>query len=865
MIWSYGRAGIALAALLTMLTAHPLRAQTGTSPSAGTQPKQAAMTGYIAADSPPYRIEWTGTGGTFVQHAYAKEPEKHFPLTYLHTQAGPTGYSKHLAWYLARDSDGFNLLWLYLDDSGTDFGCWLYQYPSNRLTYLKFQGKYRFNPPAAIPAANFMDGLSLRHPPRYTGTDFTFRDWTRESGTLPRLELFSPPLEGPIVGTSAPPSPTVKPQTPVRTLTSLQVSPLHQIQVGDANGWRTGGWRELHCLAFDPADDPYYLILYSNETSGFVVDIRRAQTYTVNFGEKVKFSEGVSVSAVVDHNEGQGELRVRRSEPHDFNLRSVQKHVNPYTEVVLTAEFQGPNGKKIFLPGYWENGNSWNIRFAPQLIGDWTWVTRSNDPDLNGQLGSFECIAVDGNEPSFFSIHPERAYRHHFGTTEGKQVLPFALRDPAFLTDSAVVPTPAPTSPDAAAPLPATFTAFQKRLEALSGMGVNRLIGGYLLGNDAAGMARQANEGGTAFLDSSLDRPNPEFFRWMDQRIVACNAHDIVPDIGFGWPSSGMFQKYSDVQLRRFWLYILARYASYDISWNLFGDEAAPLDEETENRIASFAELTHLYDPNHHPLTVMMKGAEYPPLRVPTPPVKAGSRPAADAVAAPPDAAPVPVFPHRPWLDYVTLVGGNANALDYLYSQNRPIVVLARSGLPMKEEKVSLDITRRWMWETRLRGGYWSGNLPVTTPLSNLELKMETDCAKFFRQTRWWRLEPHPEMLTGKEETPAEHRRRRKAEEDNIKAAEEAGMPVPPTSAGETKSLKGPSFLLADPGHEYVVYLEKGGYVTLDLLEATGHIRFTWFNPRTGEFQEQPPVLGGGYSTFIAPDKEDWILYLSRR
>ena len=71
-------------------------------------------------------------------------------------------------------------------------------------------------------------------------------------------------------------------------------------------------------------------------------------------------------------------------------------------------------------------------------------------------------------------------------------------------------------------------------------------------------------------------------------------------------------------------------------------------------------------------------------------------------------------------------------------------------------------------------------------------------------------------------------------------------------------------FVLADPSHEYVIYFEHGGTATLDLLEATGHVKVMWLNPRTGESQESPSIIGGSYRSFIAPDSKDWVLYLSR-
>ncbi len=868
MIGRFGRTGIVQAGIALVMATGFAPAQTVVGAQTSPAAKPPAMVGYIAADSAPYRLEWTGSGGTFVQHKYAQEPEKRLPMDYLHTQAGPTGYSKHLAWFITRDNDTFNILWLYLDDAGTDFGCWLYKYPSNQLTYLRFTGKYRFTPPAMTPAPNLLDGVLLHRPPRYIGPDFTFRDWTRENGTLSHLALFLPPPEGPVVGTTAVSPSGAPPKAPDRVLNSLRVQPLHQIRVGEANGWRNGGWQELHGLAFDSADDPYYLILYSNETTGFVVDIKHAQTYTANFGAKVQFSADNSGALQSDHSEGQGNLRVRRYDWHDFALHSTQKHVNAYTEVNLLGEFVGPNGKKILIPGFWDSGNRWNLRFSPGLIGDWTWHVRSNDPDLEGQGGSFECVALDGNERAFFGVHPNRSYRRHFATRDGKPVFPMALHDPVFnatpeeLRANGSQPAAAAEAEDAA--IPASFAAFQKRVSAWAFRGVNRFVGGYLLDHDGFMAKTQANEGGPPFLDSNLDRPNPEFFHWMDRRIAYCIEHGIVPDIGLGWPSGGMFQNYTDVQLRRLWLSVLARYASMDVSWNLFGYDGQPLPAATENRITAFAELTHLYDPGHHALTVMQRGPVGLEYRI----IEDAHALGAAGQKLPPVAVPAgpPLIPtgDYPWLDYLTLVGGNGRSLDPFADLDKPIVVWEDNGLPGKREAISPDITRRWLWETRMRGGYWVGSANSAAAADDPDVKMALDCAKFFRQTKWWRLEAHPEMLTGKEETPAERRQRKKIEEAALKAAGVGQSPDPALPPGVAKKPSGPLFLLADPGRAYVAYLERGGFITLDLLEMPGHIKFIWFNPRTGKSEEQPVLQGGDYTTFVAPDNDDWVLYLSR-
>lgn len=70
---------------------------------------------------------------------------------------------------------------------------------------------------------------------------------------------------------------------------------------------------------------------------------------------------------------------------------------------------------------------------------------------------------------------------------------------------------------------------------------------------------------------------------------------------------------------------------------------------------------------------------------------------------------------------------------------------------------------------------------------------------------------------------------------------------------------------LADPGRVYVVYLESGGMVSVDLSGVTGALAAQWMDPRTGARTAVPGgASGGGVRSFTSPGAGDWVLYLSR-
>ncbi len=70
----------------------------------------------------------------------------------------------------------------------------------------------------------------------------------------------------------------------------------------------------------------------------------------------------------------------------------------------------------------------------------------------------------------------------------------------------------------------------------------------------------------------------------------------------------------------------------------------------------------------------------------------------------------------------------------------------------------------------------------------------------------------------------------------------------------------------ANPGKEYVVYLEEGGRVELDLTDESGTLEARWYNPRTGEYSG-PKNRGNetGPIAFSSPTQgphKDWVLHV---
>ncbi len=70
----------------------------------------------------------------------------------------------------------------------------------------------------------------------------------------------------------------------------------------------------------------------------------------------------------------------------------------------------------------------------------------------------------------------------------------------------------------------------------------------------------------------------------------------------------------------------------------------------------------------------------------------------------------------------------------------------------------------------------------------------------------------------------------------------------------------------ASPGEEYVVYLEEGGDIQLDLSEAAENLIAQWYNPRTGEYNGPAiEIQDGDPNQFSSPSQGtsiDWVLHV---
>lgn len=103
--------------------------------------------------------------------------------------------------------------------------------------------------------------------------------------------------------------------------------------------------------------------------------------------------------------------------PAEISFTAASAPPSP-ASVLFSATFTGPGGARYDVPGFWDGGSTWKVRFAPPVPGAWSYETRceaSDDrvtktqvrtiatvPDgLAGRRGQLAAGPASGDNPLF--------------------------------------------------------------------------------------------------------------------------------------------------------------------------------------------------------------------------------------------------------------------------------------------------------------------------------------------------------------------------------------------------------------------------------------------------------------------------------
>ncbi|MEM7660223.1 MAG: DUF4038 domain-containing protein [Bacteroidota bacterium] len=246
---------------------------------------------------------------------------------------------------------------------------------------------------------------------------------------------------------------------------------------------------------------------------------------------------------------------------HELTFTSQETYEHPlYDLKEFSATFTAPSGRLRTVQGFWDGGNTFRVRFAPNEIGTWRYTTTcSNESDegLHNQSGSFECVETE----SPLAIYQQGGLLHQEGTYH----LAHEDGTPFFWT--------ACTAWNGA--LKSTDEEWRTYLQHRVNHGYNviQLVTTQWRGCD------QNSQGQVAYSGQGRLEVHPEFFQHLDQKMDQVNEFGLIaaPVLLWALPvgqgrelSPGYSLPLEEaVKLAR---YIIARYQGHQVAWMLGGD-----------------------------------------------------------------------------------------------------------------------------------------------------------------------------------------------------------------------------------------------------------------------------------------------------
>ncbi len=460
-------------------------------------------------------------------------------------------------------------------------------------------------------------------------------------------------------------------------------------------------------------------------------------------------------------------------------------------QVAFSADITGPNGIKLSVPGFFDGDGTWKLRISPTAEGAWSLTTHSAVTDLDNQHVEFVCVA-NPSTAIHGGLHVDPDHPHQFIFEDGAHYFPLGYEcDWLWALDS--------TDPELK-----TLNPF---LDKITGSGFNFIIlnayahdtswrKGKTADEDFGPPPLYAWEGSNEKPDFS--RFNLAYWQHYDRMMNAMYRRGIVAHVlmrvynkQVKWPANGSPE---DDQYYR-WL--IARYSAYpNITWDLAKEAQYEKDMTYKTGRMRFIREN---DPYHRLLTIHDDHMAY----------NEGTY--NDLVDYRSDQQ------HAKWRETM---------LDHLRQHPWPVINTefgyehGPKGLKDKTYNVAQEpeeVCRR-AWEVYTAGGFgayyytytaWDVLRPQETPPGYAYFK---HLREFFDQVGYWRLQP-------------------------------------------TDGLVSDGYCLADPGNEYVVFLNTAASFTLTLQGLGQPLKAEWFRPLTGDRADAGKVENG--TTNLKPP-EDW-------
>lgn len=242
--------------------------------------------------------------------------------------------------------------------------------------------------------------------------------------------------------------------------------------------------------------------------------------------------------------------------------------------------------QRILVPGFWDGGRSFKVRFSPPTTGTWRYSTSSDDTALDAQSGEFEVVppSEQNHGPieifkTYYLRYADGTPYHQFGTTCYAWVhQPLAMQ--------------------------------QQTLETLAGSPFNKIRFCVFPKHYSYNRNEPERFAFSKRDDGSFDfaQPDPEFWRAFEGRILDLDRLGIQADIILWHPYDRWgFKTMSDEVDDRYLRYCIARLSAYRNVWWSLANEYDFMTNQEDSRKGNkqdedwdrFFSILEREDPHH--------------------------------------------------------------------------------------------------------------------------------------------------------------------------------------------------------------------------------------------------------------------------
>ncbi len=303
------------------------------------------------------------------------------------------------------------------------------------------------------------------------------------------------------------------------------------------------------------------------------------------------------------------------NEIHFTADNSYQKPV--YTQTFDVIFTNNTTGKTFTMPGFWNGGTEWVVRYALTEKGDWTYRTvfsDTADTGLHNKTGNIKCTAYTGDLD---------IYKHGFVTTQpGKRYFVYSDGTPFFYLGDTHWTLPM-ESIDSYGSIPAELaeqhnirSMFKFIMDYRNDQGFTVIQSQQLARyNGTSGNSWIGTSGTSSLFTNGVTNTVLKQFKELDRYF------QYIADIGlvhahsqFSYPEELIECNISDENLEKLCRFWVARYAAYPVMWATVqeGDDdyyGYNGNTVSTNKWIKVFQYIHQYDPYSHPSTCHQENA----------------------------------------------------------------------------------------------------------------------------------------------------------------------------------------------------------------------------------------------------------------